>query len=123
MKRILVIDDEPPVALLVGAALTHAGVEHTVEHCSDGAQGKMRASQGGYDLITLDLTMPMMDGFEALKEMKAGTRSSHIPVVVLTARKEVELHKLACDLGACTVVTKPFTADSLGPVLKSALGV
>ncbi len=121
MKRVLVIDDEAPVARLIDTALMLVGVEHTLDYCSDGAQGRLKAVQGEYDLITLDLNMPLMDGMEALAEMKRNPRSRGIPVIVLTARQDPGLRQLVTDLGAAALLYKPFSADALGPVLQSAL--
>ena len=121
MKKILVIDDDPPVARLIGAALTASGVEHTLDYCSDGAQGRTKAAQGNYDLITLDLHMPLMGGVEALQEMKRSPKSADIPVVVVTGQKDPAFHDRAREFGAAAVVTKPFTVNELGIVLTQAL--
>ncbi|MGD0113774.1 MAG: response regulator [Armatimonadota bacterium] len=116
-KRILVIDDELPVARLIAAALSEAKVEHVLEHCTDGAQGRIKALQGRYDLIALDLAMPLMDGLTALAQMKQDPKSAHIPVVVITGLGDPELHKRAMDLGAAAIVTKPFEAAFLAGTL------
>ena len=121
MKKILVIDDEAPVARLIGAALTSAGVEHTIDYCSDGGQGRARAAQGQHDLITLDLHMPLMGGMEALKEIKQNPKSAAIPVVVITAQQDSAFHKRAKEFGAATVVPKPFRPDDLGSILSQVL--
>jgi CheY-like chemotaxis protein len=121
MKKILVIDDEAPVARLIGAALNSAGVEHTLDYCSDGGQGRTKAAQGQYDLITLDLHMPLMGGIEALREMKQSPKSAAIPVIVITAQQDSAFHKRAKELGAAAVVTKPFRPDDLGSILAQVL--
>jgi CheY-like chemotaxis protein len=121
MKRILVIDDDPPIARLVGAALKAAGVEHSLDYCSDGAQGVIKATQGGYDLIALDLHMPFMGGVEALKEMGRSEKSAQIPVVVITAQEDPAFHRRARELGAVAVVTKPFSTGDLGNLLRQVL--
>lgn len=108
MKRVLVIDDDPSVARLVRAALKAADVEHTLEFCTDGGQGRAKAAQGKYDLITLDLAMPLMDGVQALEEMKKDPKSARVPVVVVTAKTDPALHARVEKLGAAAVVTKPF---------------
>ncbi|MFB3882482.1 MAG: response regulator [Armatimonadota bacterium] len=121
MKRILVVDDDPPVARLIGAALKAADVEHTIDYCSDGGQAKVKLGQGGYDLVTLDLAMPLMDGMEALEQMKRDPRCAGIPVVIITAHDEEELHQRALALGAAAVLTKPFTAQAMGDLLRRVL--
>ena len=121
MKRILVIDDDPPVARIVKAALDIAKVEHVLDYCSDGGQGRAKAAQGGYDLICLDLSMPFMDGFEALGEMKRNPKSAQIPVVVITGAQEPEVRQRVMELGAAAIVTKPFDPMQLAGVLQQVL--
>jgi CheY-like chemotaxis protein len=121
MKKILVIDDEPFVARLIGAALDTVGIEHDLEYSSDGAQGKIMAAQAGFDLVTLDLQMPLMGGVEALKEMKQNPKSAGVPVVVVTAQQDPAFHQQLMDLGAAAVVTKPFDPADLGDVLSRIL--
>jgi len=121
VKKVLVVDDDPRVARLVAAALYSADVKHSLEYCSDGGQGRAKAAQGQYDLITLDLAMPFMDGVEALEEMKRNPRSADIPVVVITALQEPEVHKRAQELGAVAVITKPFELWELVNVFRLTL--
>jgi two-component system response regulator ResD len=121
MKRILVIDDEPPVARLVAAALNAAGVQHSVEYCSDGAEGRTKASRGGYDLITLDIHMPFMGGVEALREAKRNPKSANIPIVVVTGQKDPAFQKRVMKFGAAALVTKPFEIEELGKILAQVL--
>jgi CheY-like chemotaxis protein len=121
MKRILVVDDDPPVARLISAALKAAEIEHVIDYCSDGGQGKVKAGQGECDLVTLDLAMPLMDGLAALEEMKRNPKCAHIPVIVITAHQDKELHQRALDLGATAVLTKPFKPQEVGEVLRRAL--
>ena len=108
MKKILVIDDELSVARLIRAALSVADVPHSLEFCTDGGQGRAKAGQEEYDLITLDLAMPLVDGIEALEEMKQDPRLARVPVVVITALTDPALHRRAKELGAAAVLTKPF---------------
>jgi CheY-like chemotaxis protein len=101
--------------------LKSAEVEHSIEYCSDGGQAKMKAGQGGYDLITLDLHMPLMGGIEALREMKENPKSAQIPVVVVTAQNDPAFHARAKEFGAAAVVTKPFAVEELGSLLAQVL--
>jgi DNA-binding response OmpR family regulator len=118
VKKVLVIDDEASIARLVASALTAAEVEHQLDYCSDGAQGRIMAARGEHDLITLDLAMPFMDGLEALEQIKRNPKSSGIPVVLLTALQEADLHKRARELGAAAVVTKPCEVWELVSVFR-----
>lgn len=108
MKKVLVIDDELSVARLIRAALTVAGVPYSLEFCTDGGQGRVKATQAQYDLITLDLAMPLVDGIETLERIKQDPRSASAPVVVVTALTDPAIHYRARELGAAAVLTKPF---------------
>jgi len=121
MNRILVIDDDPIISRLVKAALDIAKVEHGIDYSSDGGQGMVRTSKGGYDLICLDLTMPFMDGFEALEEIKRKPQSAQIPVVVITGVQETDVHQRVMALGAAAIVTKPFNPTEFADVLQQVL--
>jgi CheY-like chemotaxis protein len=121
MRKILVIDDEAPIARLITTVLKSTGIEHTMDYCSDGAQGKIKAAQGEYDLISLDINMPLMDGVEALEEMKGNPKSAGIPVVVITADEDPDLHARLLSAGAAAVVTKPAPAEDLGKLLEQVL--
>ena len=121
MKKVLVIDDDAHIARLVKAALDIVKVEHALDYCSDGGQGRGKALRGGYDLICLDLSMPFMDGFEALEEIKQHSKSAHIPVVVITGEQEPEVHQRVMKLGAAAIVTKPFEPLYLAEILQQVL--
>jgi len=121
MKRILVIDDDPPVARIVKAALDIVKVEYALDYCSDGGQGRAKAAPGGYDLICLDLSVPFMDGFDALGEMKRNPKSALIPAVVITGAQEPEIRHRVMELGAAAVFTKPFEPVCLGHLLQHTL--
>jgi len=121
VKRILLIDDEPVVARLMTEVLKRANLECSIDYCSDGGQGRAKAAQGQYDLISLDLAMPLMDGMEALEEIKRNPKSANIPVIVVTARRDEALHQRALALGAVAVVTKPFNVWDLGNTVRLVL--
>jgi putative two-component system response regulator len=73
------------------------------------------------DLILLDIEMPEMNGFDALKELKAGS-SPDIPVFFLTGTTSAEIEEQGSKLGAVGIVTKPFSADSLLERIKPHIG-
>ena len=111
MSRILIADDEPHIRKLVSFALGNRGYE-VVEAC-DGGEAVRLASETQPDLILLDVMMPVMTGYDALREIKADPTTAEIPVVMLSAKSqktEVE-EGLAC--GACEYICKPFTPKDL----------
>ncbi len=109
--RILVVDDEPTILELVKAALEAGHYEVSV--AANGQEGLNSAIAQQPDLILLDVTMPIMDGFQLLAKLKNDERTKKIPVVMLTARDEAESVYLSQQLKANEYLMKPFTVDNL----------
>ena len=117
MAKILVVDDEPRIRDLIREHLQHAGF--TCEEAGDGTAALSVLSQGGIDLVILDIMMPFMDGMTCLREMR--TRKIMTPVIMLTARSE-EYDKLAgLESGADDYVVKPFSPRELVARVKADL--
>jgi DNA-binding response OmpR family regulator len=109
MTRILVVEDEPGIALGLEDDLKMEGYE--VEVLSDGIAASRRAREIGFDLILLDIMLPGKDGFEVCRELRHhGLRT---PILVLTAK--------ALELGADDYVTKPFGTRELRARIKALL--
>jgi two-component system OmpR family response regulator len=103
MARILLIEDDPSLARGIAAMLRNTG--HTVETAHNGETGLMMAESEPYALITLDLGLPDITGFEVLRTLRRN--GSKIPVLVLTARDSVE------DRVAGDYLLKPFEPSEL----------
>ena len=117
MAKILVVDDEPRIRDLIREHLQHSG--YTCAEAGDGAQALSILSQGGIDLVILDIMMPFMDGMTCLREMRS--RKINTPVIMLTARSE-EYDKLAgLEGGADDYVVKPFSPRELVARVKAVL--
>ncbi|NBC38035.1 response regulator [Novosphingobium sp. FSY-8] len=116
MSRILCIDDEPAILRLLEVILRREG--HQVLTAADGRKALAALSAGGIDAILLDLGLPDRDGLEILAAINA---HAAIPVIVLSARSEVDEKVAALDLGAVDYVTKPFDGDELLARLRVAL--
>ena len=95
-KKILIVEDEKPIAKAYMLKLGRAGFES--ETASDGVDALEVLAKKNFDLIILDLVMPRMDGFEFLAELK--NRKINIPVIVTTSLSQEEDAKRAKDLGA-----------------------
>ena len=109
MAKILIVDDEPRIRDLIREHLQYAGF--TCEEAGDGTAALSVLSQGGIDLVILDIMMPFMDGMTCLREMR--TRKIMTPVIMLTARSE-EYDKLTgLESGADDYVVKPFSPREL----------
>jgi DNA-binding response OmpR family regulator len=117
MARILVVEDEPPLALGLEDDLKLEGYE--VEVVRDGETASRRAQEGSFDLIILDVMLPRKDGFEVCRELRrAGLRT---PVILLTAKTQESDKVLGLELGADDYVTKPFSPRELRARVKAAL--
>ena len=106
--RILVIEDEPGVLMMMVQQLTQAGCD--VEVAWDGQTGMEKACEGDFDLITLEVDLPGMSGFEVCRRLKESSRSFDTPVVFVSWRDSLEDQQQGLDLGAADYVTKPFDA-------------
>ncbi|MCA9473767.1 MAG: response regulator transcription factor [Nitrospirales bacterium] len=107
--RILVVEDEPKVASFIRRALEEES--YAVDVCADGQQGLDWAQSVDYDLIILDLMLPGIPGLELLKQIRRGGVKT--PVVILTARSEVDQRVKGLDAGADDYLTKPFAIEEL----------
>lgn len=102
--RILIIEDDAAIADAIGAALANAG--HAVDRLANGRQADAALRDHPYDLVVLDLGLPDVDGIELLRRLRS--RADAVPVLVATAREELEERVRALDLGADDYLVKPF---------------
>jgi DNA-binding response OmpR family regulator len=117
MSRILIVEDEPDIALGLEDDLQVEG--HSTEVVRDGEAASQRGRETGWDLILLDVMLPRKDGFEVCRELRrAGVQT---PIILLTARA-LEVEKvLGLELGADDYVTKPFSPRELRARIKAVL--
>jgi DNA-binding response OmpR family regulator len=117
MARILIVEDEPPIASALEDDLKLEGYE--VEVVRDGYAASRRAREQSFELIILDVMLPHKDGFEVCRELRrAGLR---MPVILLTAKTQESDKILGLELGADDYVTKPFSPRELRARVKAAL--
>jgi CheY-like chemotaxis protein len=110
MSRILVIDDESNIRMMVRLALQQSG--HTVEVAADGAEGLERFGTGAdWDLVLLDQRMPGMEGLDVLREIRK--RNADARVIMITAFGTIDLAVDAMKAGATDFLRKPFTLGTL----------
>ena len=119
MARILIIDDESNIRMMLRLALQHVG--HAVETAADGPEGLEKFGPGGpgWDVVLLDQRMPGMEGLEVLREMRR--RDPAARVVMITAFGTIDLAEEALDAGAADFLRKPFTVDTLRGAVQAAL--
>ena len=111
MARILVVDDNPDVRLLLVAVLQRAG--HEVIEAADGTSVLSWVRDSNPDVIILDLMMPGMGGWETLAQLKSSPESRDFPVIISSALSEDEDLEKARSMGAVDYIAKPWTADDL----------
>jgi two-component system, OmpR family, copper resistance phosphate regulon response regulator CusR len=107
--RILVIEDEPRILAFVSRGLEAEGF--TVDAAGDGPNGLRRAVVGDYDLVVLDLLLPRLDGLAVLRGLQE--RRPDVPVVIVSARSDLQTKLRGFGLGACDYISKPFAFDEL----------
>jgi two-component system, OmpR family, copper resistance phosphate regulon response regulator CusR len=107
--QILVIEDEARILAFVARALKAEG--YTVGVADDGEEGLRRALAHPYDLVVLDLLLPGMDGLEVLRALRA--TKPGLPVLILSARSDIDTKLRGFELGADDYLAKPFSLDEL----------
>lgn len=107
--RVLVVEDEADLNLLLRKVLTKAG--HTVDGCRDGEEAQIHLLGAEYDAILLDVMMPKKDGYTLVRELREAGNDT--PVLFLTARDSVPDRVKGLDLGADDYLVKPFDFDEL----------
>lgn len=113
--KILVAEDEPQLSRVLVAAMTNAGYE--VDPVFNGKDAVEKARQNTYDIIMLDIMMPVMDGITALKKIRENGDKTYI--LMLTAKAEVDDRVTGLDSGADDYLTKPFSLKELLARLRS----
>ncbi len=118
-RRILVVDDDEHTRNLLRDLCEQTG--YRVEVAQHGAEAMEHISREMPDLVLLDLMMPQKDGFAVLKELREGTNTRDLPVIVLTAIGDMDGKIRGMELGADDYVTKPFKLIELQTRINSAL--
>lgn len=111
MARILIAEDERDIRELINLTLMFAG--HEMHLCANGAELVEKAPVVKPDLILTDVRMPKLTGYEACKAIKSDPTTSHIPVVMLTAKGQDEELQMGKEAGAFAYILKPFAPDEL----------
>ena len=109
LMRILVVEDNLRLADTLADALR--AENYMVDIANDGLQGYEDAASGIYDILILDLMLPKMNGYEVLSSLRSD--GNHIPVLILSARAELDDKVQGFRVGADDYVTKPFEIEEL----------
>ena len=109
--RVLLVDDYPDARAMYGEYLEFSGFD--VVEAANGEEALARALDAGPDIIVMDLSLPVMDGCEATRRLKADARTAAIPVVALTGHALAGISDGARQAGCAAFVTKPCLPDDL----------
>lgn len=115
-QRILIIEDEENIARVLQLELEFEGYKADVAHT--GTEGLIKYRENDFDLVLLDLMLPEMHGLDVLKRIRA---TDMTPVILLTAKSDVEDKVKGLDLGANDYVTKPFEIEELLARIRNAI--
>jgi CheY-like chemotaxis protein len=119
-KKVLLVDDSSTVLLMEKMLLGRAAYD--VITAADGAEAVDKARREAPDIILLDLVMPNVDGFEALKRLKSDETTRGIPVIMVTTKSETDKVQTAFALGCADFTTKPIDGPDLLAKIKKLVG-
>lgn len=119
MASILTVDDSASIRQAIKIALLSEG--HQVSEASDGSEGLAKATAGGFNLIITDLNMPVMNGLEMIRSLRAKPGQAGVPILFLTTESDADLKAQARAAGATGWLTKPFQPDQLVRVVNKVL--
>lgn len=117
MARILVVEDEPDIALGLQLDLRNEGYD--VEIAANGDEAARRGREPGWDVILLDVMLPFKDGFEVCRDLRRA--KVRTPILMLTAKAQDAEKVLGLDMGADDYVTKPFSPRELRARIRALL--
>jgi DNA-binding response OmpR family regulator len=117
MARILIVEDEPDIALGLQLDLSDEGYQ--VEVVTDGETASRRGREPGWDLILLDVMLPAKDGFEVCRDLRRA--KVRTPILMLTAKAQDAEKVMGLDMGADDYVTKPFSPRELRARIRALL--
>ena len=118
-QKILIVDDDLDTLQLVGTTLERQ--EYEILAAKDGAQAVEMAKQDKPDLILLDIMMPKMDGYEVTRRLRADAETAGIPIIMFTAKAQVEDKVEGLEAGADDYLTKPTHPTELVARVKAIL--
>jgi len=120
LGRVLVVDDDEVIRRLIAVNLQLEGFD--VETAVDGQDCLERVTEIGPDVITLDVMMPRLDGWETAVQLRRSPQTAHIKVVLITARAQEDDKTRGGRVGADAYLTKPFDPNEMIRVVRQLAG-
>jgi len=118
-KRVLVVDDDKQLLKQLEKQLKEKGYEVSV--AANGKEALKKAEKETPDVITLDVMMPEMDGYETCFHLKENPGTNKIPVIMLTSRGKMKAKLASFSFGADYYIAKPFEVEELVDLMEKAL--
>jgi DNA-binding response OmpR family regulator len=119
LTKILIIDDDPDLLLLLNKMLKRIGAETVVAENGESGMALMKAQR--FDLLVLDLMLPDIDGYEILKRIRADEELKDLPVLILSARADPDAINRGLEAGANGYLTKPYLPNTLTSRVRAIL--
>jgi len=119
LSKILIVEDDDNNVFVIQTRLGRMG--HNIEVAKNGEEGVALARSLGPDLILMDLSLPVMDGWEAMRLLKSTPETAGIPIIVLSAHAMTGVKERALEYGADDFETKPIRMASLAEKIEKAL--
>jgi type IV pilus assembly protein PilB len=111
--RILVVDDDDGIKVVIKKALTQLPIDVAVDTASDGVEALDKMQQDAADLVVLDIMMPRMDGFTVCEKLRQGVRTAFTPILMLTANADESSRTKGYLVGTDDYMSKPFSVPEL----------
>jgi len=119
-KKILLVDDSNTILMMEKMILTKG--PYTMVTANNGEEAVAKAESENPDLILMDVVMPKMDGFEAVRRIRQITTIANVPIIMVTTRGEEHNVETGYDAGCTDYVTKPIDGSELMAKLRNYLG-
>lgn len=117
--RVLIVDDDPAIRLLCAATLREDGYD--VIQAANGQEGLDRALNDSPDVVLLDISMPVLDGFGLAEALRGDERTQKLPLVFLSGEADSDVVTRAYEAGAAGFFSKPFDPAQVGPFIERVL--
>lgn len=118
-RSVLVVDDEPMARTLLRLMLVRAGFD--VVEAEDGFDALDKLKDGSPDVMILDVMMPGIDGFSVCETVRAAPRTAELPIIMLSAKTDLESVNKGLQLGANKYLTKPISPEELTRQVRDVL--
>ncbi len=120
MKRILVVEDNPDNMYVMDRILTHYG--YTVQEAASGDEALRLLETANYDLVLMDMQMPRLDGYAAVRMLRAMPKMQDVPVIAVTANSMPGDRERTLEAGCTDYLAKPIDTRELVRLVESYLG-